>query len=80
MTRAQLRVLATLLLVVSVAMLGAAFAWWLLWLAIPVYYLVTPSHDGFAMHPHTLTLLVTVTLVLAVLVGLVLGFVGLRLL
>jgi len=32
------------------------------------------------MHPHTLTLLVTVTLVLAVLVGLVLGIVGLRLL
>jgi hypothetical protein len=33
-----------------------------------------------AMHPHTLTLLVAVTLVLAVLVGLALGFVGLRLL
>jgi hypothetical protein len=32
------------------------------------------------MHPHRLTLLVTVTLVLAVLVGLVLGIVGLRLL
>jgi hypothetical protein len=29
------------------------------------------------MHPHKLTLLVTVTLMLAVLVGLVLGFVGL---
>jgi hypothetical protein len=37
MTRAQLRVLVTLLLVVSVAMMGVALAWWLLWLAIPVY-------------------------------------------
>jgi hypothetical protein len=37
MTRAQLRVLATLLLVVGVVMLGAAFAWWLLWLAMPVF-------------------------------------------
>jgi hypothetical protein len=36
--------------------------------------------DGFAMHPHTLTLLVMVTLVLAVLVGLLLSFIGLRLL
>jgi hypothetical protein len=32
------------------------------------------------MHPHTFTLLVAVTLVLAVLVGLALGLVGLRLL
>jgi hypothetical protein len=36
--------------------------------------------DGFAMHPHTLTLLVMVTLVLAGLVGLLLSFIGLRLL
>jgi hypothetical protein len=35
MTRAQLRGLAALLLVVGVAMMGAAFGLWLLWLALP---------------------------------------------
>jgi hypothetical protein len=37
MTRAQLRGLATLLLVVGVAMMGAVFGLWLLWLSLPVF-------------------------------------------
>jgi hypothetical protein len=37
MTRAQLRRLAALLLVVGVAMMGAVFGLWLLWLSQPVF-------------------------------------------
>jgi hypothetical protein len=37
MTRAQLRGFATLLMVVGVVILGIAFAWWLLWLARPIF-------------------------------------------
>jgi hypothetical protein len=37
MTRAQLRGLAALLLVVGVAMMGAVFGLWLLWLSQPIF-------------------------------------------